>query len=124
VPDETTYHALVDHAALREGFDPPIDGALAARVKRLFSHQSLLRERALGPALALDLVRYLRRRGGAADAIAEGVEMFVLPQLDGLVDESARRVEQAVVAAVGDVLSDEARAQLVARVRELGGGVV
>ena len=124
VPDETTYHALVDHAALREGFDPPIDGALAARVKRLFSHQSLLRERALGPALALDLVRYLRRRGGTADALAEGFEMFVLPQLDGLVDEAVRRVEQAVLAAVGDVLSDEARAQLVARVRELGGGVV
>ena len=123
-PDETTFHALIDHAAQRDGFDPPIDAALAQRVQRLFSRQSLLRERALGPALALDLVRYLRRRGGAADALAEGVEMFVLPQLDGLVDEAARRVEQALISALGDALSDEARAQLVARVRELGGGVV
>ncbi len=124
VPDETTFHALIDHAARREGFDPPIDDALAQRVRRLFSRQSLLHERALGPALALDLVRYLRRRGGAVDALAEGFEMFVLPQLDGLVDEAVRRVEQAVLAAVGDALSDEARAQLVARVRELGGGAV
>jgi MoxR-like ATPase len=123
-PDETTFHALIDHAAQRDGFDPPIDASLAQRVQRLFSRQSLLRERALGPALALDLVRYLRRRGGAADALAEGVEMFVLPQLDGLVDEAARRVEQAMISALGDALSDEARAQLIARVRELGGGVV
>lgn len=121
-PDEDTYHAILDEDATRPGYDPPISPEVTALVKRVFSRDGLLKERPLGPALARDVVSYLRRRGGKPDTLAEALEMFVLPQLDGLDRESVIRVEKLAIDGLGTTLSEGARRRLTARVRELSGG--
>lgn len=62
------------------------------KLQGLFSWDGLLRRRAIGPAIARDMVRYLQRRGGTGAGMAEAVGLYLMPQLEGLEREAARAV--------------------------------
>lgn len=117
-PDDTTYQGLIAKAASSPGFDPPIDEPLYRRVQALFHRDGLLRERPIGPALALDIVRYLRRREGGSDGLAEAIALFLLPQLDGLDPEALGRAAQTLIKAVEGSASASALSTLRARLRD------
>lgn len=51
----------------------------------------------LGPSLLVDLLRYVHARQGSPDrAIAEGLGMLVVPQLEGLADGAARDADDLI----------------------------
>ena len=47
----------------------------------------------IGPAIAHDVVRYARRRPDV-DGLAEALEIFLLPQLEGLTPTAARKIHE------------------------------
>ena len=120
-PDDTAFHALIAAHASRTGFDPPIDETLTRRVQSLFSREGLLRDRPVGPALALDVVRYLRRRQGGADGLAEAIAFFLLPQLDGLDAEALARVTATLHRSIEGAASPAAVAMLRERLVDMFG---
>jgi len=120
-PDDTAFQSLIAAHASRPGFDPPIDETLMRRVQSLFSRDGLLRDRPVGPALALDVVRYLRRRQGGADALAEAIAFFLLPQLDGLDAEALARVTATLHRSIDGAASPAAVAMLRARLIDMFG---
>ena len=74
--------------------------------------------------MALDLVRYVRRRthgeaAAAGDALSEAIAMFVLPQLDGLVQADAERAYRAIATSLRGLASRGALAELRERFEEL-----
>lgn len=95
-PDDATFAAIIDDAAQESAVPPPLDAAAVARMKRLFRRDGLLAERQLGPAVALDMIRYQRQRQAAGDGFLESVALFLLPQLEGLDVARAERVERLV----------------------------
>lgn len=101
VPNDADFAALIEGVATRAGFDAPVDEGLRRRVERLFRHDALLKERAVGPALALDIVRYLRRRAAGLDGLAEALAIFLVPQLDGLTTDAFERVSALVLCCRG-----------------------
>ncbi len=107
VPDDDTYADLLIRAAKKESAAPPLADEALRRLRELFSQEGLLGLRAVGPAIALDIVRYARRRPGA-DGLAEALELFLLPQLEGLDPSPARQVRERVVQALGGGLSASA----------------
>lgn len=123
-PDEATYARLLSRAAREEGDrdpapGPALDAAALGCVLKIFGQGGLLGLRSLGPAVAIDMVRYLRRRGGGGDGIAEAIGMFVLPQLEGLAPEEAAEAMRRVGAALAGRASPEAIAELTARFEEV-----
>lgn len=101
VPSDATYRELVRESALRAADAPPLPEADAARIANLFGRaEGILAQRRIGPAIALDLVRYVRRRvvDGATtgDACAEGIALFLLPQLEGLEPKASRQVRDTI----------------------------
>lgn len=119
LPSDATYEAILAAAADDGVHIPPLAPAHRGAVTRLFSTAGLLSVREIGPAVGLDVVRYLRYRGGVADGIAEAIEMFVLPQLQGLGDRAAKEARGFCLDAVGNGASAQARDSLKARFREL-----
>lgn len=125
VPDDAAYGALVRRHAKLDGQDAPLDASTVDRIVGLFSSRGLLAVRKVGPAIALDLVRYVRRRtsGEAAespgDALAEAIAMFVLPQLDGLVQADAELAYRTVATLLRGVASRDAITELRGRFEEL-----
>lgn len=117
LPDDSTYMAILDHAADAGALLPRLDDAHLSTLHRLFSQEGLLSLRAIGPAVALDVLRYLRRRGAEADGVAEALEMFVLPQLQGLGAAQAKAAKNLCTAGLG--FSQAARASLEERFDEL-----
>jgi 5-methylcytosine-specific restriction enzyme B len=115
-PDDDTYARLLDRAS-RSGDAPPLDADARAALGRLFSSSGLLAHRAVGPAIALDMVRYVRRRGDAA-ALAEACAMILLPQLEGLAPEAALAVRALLDAALARA-PEAARREAEARFHEL-----
>ena len=75
---------LGDRLALAAG-TPELD-AVNQRLDAIFDQNgALMTRRALGPAIALDMIRYLSERGSPwSGAIAEAMMLYVVPQLDGL----------------------------------------
>jgi MoxR-like ATPase len=55
----------------------------------------------LGPAMLRDMIAYAKHRGASDLAIAEGFELFVLPQLDGLEAADAKRARAKLAALFG-----------------------
>ena len=116
-PDDAGFARLIErHAAPADG--PPLDPGVTAALLRLFSSEGVLSHRAVGPAIAIDMVRYLRRRA-SGDGLAEAVGMYLLPQLDGLALGSAEAVFRAVDEGVAGVASAGARGELCARFEEI-----
>ena len=98
IPDDATYGTLLETHATRKGLDPALPGEAVALLQRLFRSAGLFAHRAVGPAVAIDMVKYMRRRQASGDALAEALTMYLLPQLEGL--------EQAPAVAVRSLLVD------------------
>jgi 5-methylcytosine-specific restriction protein B len=123
LPDDSVYGSLLVSAADDGALLPKLAPAHLPVVVRLFSRAGLLGLREIGPAVALDVVRYLRRRGDHADGVAEAIEMFVLPQLQGLGERAAKDARGRCEEALGAAASAEARTSLRSRFRELFPGL-
>jgi len=123
VPDDAAYARLLAREAAAPGADPPLDPRLLARLRDFFCTRGLLAVRPVGPAIALDIVRYLRRRGAGGDGLAEALAMFLLPQLEGLDTEAAAEARGLIGAALAGFASQEALTELSARFEEAFPGV-
>lgn len=119
VPGPAHYAGLIEQAATSQSVEPALAPEVIAQVQKLFSPGSLLKHRPIGPAVALDMVRYMRRRQNGGDGMAEAVAMFLLPQLDGLDRVPARAAWRAIRAALDAWTSAPAMAELGERYREL-----
>ncbi len=123
VPDDASFAELIRHHALQKGEEPPLESNEVTKVIWLFSSVGLLATRPIGPAVALDVVRYMRTRRPTTetrrDAFAEAVAMFVLPQLESLGQEPARRAHTCVLDVARSVSSEDAVRELHARFAEL-----
>src|SRR5690606_3201355 len=101
IPDPVTYSELLSREARKEWLEPPLSDGVAARLTELFKPSALLAMRAVGPAIPLDMVRYMRRRQAAQMGMAEAVTMFLLPQLEGIDPERAQQLWTYLAASVG-----------------------
>ncbi len=119
IPEDEAYARLLDRAALGPGVDPMLDEPTVRRLTQLFQRKGLLGYRDIGPAVALDIVRYMRRRAAAGDGLAEALGMFLLPQLEGLDQETARKVYGLFESVLAGWTSDRALAELRASCAEL-----
>lgn len=84
VPDDDAYGRLIEHEASCESGDPPLDRAITDRLTIRLRSSGLFAIRAIGPAIAIDMIRYTRRRNAGGAGLAEALSLFLLPQLDGL----------------------------------------
>jgi hypothetical protein len=57
---------------------------------KLFGPEALLAIRAVGPAIPLDMIRYMRRRQAEHVGMAEAIAMFLLPQIEGIETQMTR----------------------------------
>jgi MoxR-like ATPase len=133
-PDDAGYEALLRHAAVkgeREGAahptssadaftpDPPLDPRSLEGLTRVFSSSGLLALRPVGPAIALDMIRYMRRRDAGGDGFAEAASMILLPQLEGLAPADAVKAHDLLRSVLARWASEASIAELRARFREL-----
>jgi DNA polymerase III delta prime subunit len=124
VPSDAVYEKLLHKKATEEGVDQPLEASTEAALVGLFLTRGLGGVRAIGPAMAIDVVRYTRCRvAGAAispfDAMAEALGMFVLPQLEGLHQDGARRAYEAIAQAVGSKCTTSAQRELRERFKDV-----
>jgi 5-methylcytosine-specific restriction protein B len=124
VPEDRGFASLVRRHAQQEGFDPPLEVTASNALVELFSSRGLIGVRALGPAVVLDLIRYVRRRASTGEsavgnAVAEALGMYVLPQLEGLEQDGATRAYGVTMSALGGWTSSEARSELADRFADL-----
>jgi MoxR-like ATPase len=117
VPGDDPYARLLDRGA-REGDAPPLDAATLSSLGRLFRAEGLFAHRPIGPAIALDIVRYLRRRAAGPEALAEAFAMYLLPQLEGLGPDAAAAVWALLDAEIAGAPA-ATRGELEARFREM-----
>lgn len=116
IPDDKSYAALLKKHAGQAGHEPPLPTDAAESLLQLFSFNGLFAARPIGPAVALDVIRYARRRAGdsdvtASNALAEAIAMYVLPQLEGLDQDNAVRAF-ASIGALAVSCSHSAREEL------------
>jgi MoxR-like ATPase len=119
IPEDDAYARLLSQAALGPGVDAALDEPTLRRLTQLFQRKGLLGVRDIGPAVALDIVRYMRRRAASGDALAEALGMFLLPQLEGLDLDSARKVDGLFVSVLTGWTSEEAVQALRTRAADL-----
>lgn len=119
LPDDATFGALIQDHASRSLRDRPLSQAAIERLKQLFSSRGLLAHRQVGPAVAVDVVRYMRRRQLDGDALAEAMSQYVLPQLEGVEQESAVAIRRLLDDSLEGWTSAEALAELRERFTEL-----
>ncbi len=119
VPEDKSFAELLRHHAEQQSEDPPLNRAAVDKVSWLFSSTGLLGVRPIGPAVALDMIRYMRARASSSNAFAEAVAMFVLPQLDQLGQEPARRAYACVLDAARALSSKDSVDRLHDRFTEL-----
>jgi MoxR-like ATPase len=89
IPDDATYTALVQDHGRRSLRDTPLGELAIAKIAGVFQSKALLAQRQVGPAVVIDIIRYMQRRQTDGDAFAEALAVFVLPQLEGLDQERA-----------------------------------
>ncbi|MEJ7732999.1 MAG: hypothetical protein WKG00_27855, partial [Polyangiaceae bacterium] len=119
IPDDATYARLIERFGAAPGIDPPLDPGAARPIADLFSTTGLLGHRAIGPAVLLDIVRYMRRRRMSGDGFAEAMAMYLFPQLEGLDADGAAAVFGKLDGALRDWTTTEAHAGLRLRYQEL-----
>lgn len=100
LPDDATFAALVSEHARRELRDPALSDRAIERLSRLFQTSGLLAHRQVGPAVAIDIIRYMQRRQTDGDALAEALAQYVLPQLEGLEQNAAVEVRRVLLNAL------------------------
>jgi MoxR-like ATPase len=111
LPEDGVYGALIGDHARRALRDPALTEPCIEQLQALFSRKGLLAHRQIGPAVALDIIRYMQRRQSEGDALAEAIVLYVLPQLEGLEQEPAvaiyRTITTALTGSAGaDVLTE------------------
>lgn len=116
VPDDEAYGRLIERESTCESGDPPLDRAIQARLTLLLRSSGLFAIRPIGPAIAIDLIRYARRRGAGGAGFAEALAIFLLPQLDGLAIDAAPAVISLFESALARLAAAPAVAELRARV--------
>lgn len=119
VPADDRYARLLALHGTRAAADPPLDPAALAALTRLFCSTGILAHRPVGPAIAIDMIGYLRRRGAASEGLAEAVAIHLVPQLEGLDVEAAAAIRDRVIEALSPVTSRCAMAELAACLRAL-----
>lgn len=119
IPDDAAYANLLELQATGEGAAAALDRELVARLVTLFSTRGLFAHRPIGPAVAIDVVRYMRRRGAGGDALAEAFAMFLLPQLEGLDAAPAVDVFRTLNRSLDGVCSREQREEFTLRFGDL-----
>lgn len=119
VPGDDAYSRLLESHATQQGLDPALPEGALPSLLRLFSSGGLLAHRAIGPAVALDMVRYMRRRQASGDGLAEAIAMYLLPQLEGLEQGPANEVLRVLLASVEGWSTPEAQASLRRRYQEV-----
>jgi len=111
IPDDAVYEELI--GAQGEG-----DEALASRiVARVTPFLKLNRIKQLGPATYIDMAKFTREwfRLNQPDGSALAFQLFysyLLPQFEGVDDQEAKQLEQAVLPAVGGVNATRVRETL------------
>jgi MoxR-like ATPase len=119
VPDDEAYARLLEAHATVKGLDPALPEGTLPPLQRLFSTKGLLAHRPIGPAVPLDMVRYMRRRQASGDGLAEAIAMYLLPQLEGLEQGPASEVLKLLAVSLEGWTSPEASAGLRRRYREI-----
>jgi MoxR-like ATPase len=99
-PDAQTYAQLLQHEATRSWIEPPLPTAVTTRLVELFGPDRLLGIRPVGPAIPLDMIRYMRRRQAEHVGMAEALAMYLLPQLEGIEPHKAEALWESLAAAV------------------------
>ncbi len=87
-PEDATLRAIARADAERLGLDPRYAELASTVFTRAEGLGGIV---PLGAAMMRDILSYTRQRGASDLAVAEGVELFVLPQLDGLEAADAKR---------------------------------
>jgi MoxR-like ATPase len=101
IPEEAEYSRILEQYAEDPAGGPePLDPRALAAMRALFCGSGLFVHRPLGPALALDMIRYMRCRGAGGEGFVEALAMFVLPQLEGLPPEAAADIQRLVTEAL------------------------
>jgi MoxR-like ATPase len=123
IPDANAYATLLRKHAGHAGRDSALPPDATESLIQLFSTNGLFAARPIGPAVALDVIRYARRRGAdtgitASDALAEAIAMYVLPQLEGLDQDAAVRAFNAIDA-LATTCTHSAREELRERFADL-----
>ncbi|KYF74837.1 hypothetical protein BE11_36865 [Sorangium cellulosum] len=119
-PADATYARILDGEARGDSADVlPLDAAAVERLKRLFCANGLLAHRPIGPAVALDMIRYLRHRQAGGDGFAEALALFLLPQLEGLDADTAAVIFALLSEALDGWAGYDAKEDLSARFRDL-----
>lgn len=120
-PDDDALAAIVREAALSsEGeAEAPLDARSLEAMTRLFRSSGIIGVRPVGPAIAVDMIRYMRRRGAGGDGFAEALVMLLLPQLEGLGAAEAARAYELAASIVSGWASPSSAAELRARFRDL-----
>lgn len=119
LPDDATTAELL---ATEAGKAPAIPEDLLQRVVRMFRHEGLLKHRAVGPAVPLDMLRYLRHcpaDSRSSHGLAEAVAVSLLSQLEGLTAAQEHGVLAQLQAEVEPVSAPEAWQALADRLAEL-----
>jgi MoxR-like ATPase len=115
VPPPQAYRALLERFLARRTALAAYLPGLLERTYKIFDaadeqHWPLMAHRALGPAMAQDVARYLAERRPDLDAhatldtaekrdcraLAEGFNLYIAPQLDGLEEDAIRLLYQAL----------------------------
>jgi MoxR-like ATPase len=119
VPDDATYANLLDRTATTAAMDLPLDARTVSELQRLFSSKGILAHRAIGPAVALDIVRYMRRRQASGDGLAEALQILLFPQLEALDQSPAVAVLEILKASLQEWTSPAAIGELHRRYQEI-----
>lgn len=94
-PDDATMRAIANADAQRLGLEQRYADLASATFTRSDGIGSVVE---LGPAMLRDILSYVKQRGPSELAVGEGVELFVLPQLDGLEAAEAKVARNKLVA--------------------------
>lgn len=119
IPEDAVYAELLRMAAGSTGHDSPLVEGATDRLVDLFRRSALLGHLEVGPAIPLDMVRYMRRRGGDGRSFAEAISLYLLPQLEGLGRHAAREVNKLLLGALQGWAPVPAIAALEAHLAEL-----